>query len=221
MTFQFRYHVIDTDLPTRSYAQTALADLDNDGQLEFIVGQQYGDIFWYKMHTPDRWSRHLLGADSPSDVGAWLGRRRRRLDRLRRRGRMVSQLARPRTPFTRFTFDPELTGVHDVVAADIDGDGRARSSPCRTRTTCAGTRFLPIPRSPGRGTTSARRFTRASRGRPERQRALDIVRTNVWFENVNGDATKWQVRPIGPTARPRPTSGPTSPSMPPSRWSAT
>ena len=67
--FNFRPHIIDTDLPPGLYAQTALADLDNDGCLEFITGQQYGAIFYYKYHQPDRWSRQVLGLDSPSDVG--------------------------------------------------------------------------------------------------------------------------------------------------------
>ena len=31
---------------------------------------------------------------------------------------------------------------------------------------------------------------------------LHIVPTNVWFENVNGDGSKWQVRPIGPNTYP-------------------
>ena len=69
MGFRFRPHVIDSNLPAARYAQTALADLDNDGQLEYTCGQQYGTIYWYKMHSPERWTRHVLGLDSPSDVG--------------------------------------------------------------------------------------------------------------------------------------------------------
>jgi hypothetical protein len=65
----FRHHLIDEDLPKGLYAQTALVDLDNDGKLEYITEQQYGDIFWYKMHTPANWTRHLLGRNSPSDMG--------------------------------------------------------------------------------------------------------------------------------------------------------
>ena len=67
--FQFKAHIIDQGLPRGAYAQTALADLDNDGRLEFIMGHQYGSIFWYKFHAPDEWTRHLLGENSPSDVG--------------------------------------------------------------------------------------------------------------------------------------------------------
>ena len=40
MKFRFKQHLIDTALPPGMYAQTALADLDGDGRLEFITGQQ-------------------------------------------------------------------------------------------------------------------------------------------------------------------------------------
>jgi hypothetical protein len=33
---------------------------------------------------------------------------------------------------------------------------------------------------------------------------LDIVRTNVWFQNVNGDGTKWVQHLIGPSTPPPP-----------------
>lgn len=62
MSFQFKHHIIDTDLPKGSYAQTVLTDLDGDGQLEFITGQQFGTLFWYKYHSPDRWTRLRLMA---------------------------------------------------------------------------------------------------------------------------------------------------------------
>lgn len=68
--FEFKLHFIDTSLPpVPGWAQTALADLDNDGRLEFIVGRRFGEIYWYKFHSPDSWSRHLLGEYSASDVG--------------------------------------------------------------------------------------------------------------------------------------------------------
>ena len=122
--FDFKHHIIDAELPPGLYAQTALADLDNDGQLEYIVGQQYGDIFWYKYHAPDRWSRHLLGEDSPSDVGGCA------LDvdgdgyvDFVAGGAWYRNSRQPGKPFERFPFDADLTGVHDVTAADLDGDG--------------------------------------------------------------------------------------------------
>ena len=46
--FHYQYHVIDTSLPKGLYGQTALADIDRDGRPEYIVGLQYGDIYYYK-----------------------------------------------------------------------------------------------------------------------------------------------------------------------------
>ena len=68
--FSFRHHVIDEDLPPGMYAQTALADLDGDGVLEYVLGQRGGSLFCYKYAAPDRWTRTVIGQDSPSDVGA-------------------------------------------------------------------------------------------------------------------------------------------------------
>ncbi len=77
---RFQHHYIDSDLPRGgpdgkrfNYGQTALTDLDLDGDLDFITGQQQwagGNIYWYEFQAPGQWVRHLLGQDSPSDVGA-------------------------------------------------------------------------------------------------------------------------------------------------------
>ena len=123
--FEFRHHVIDTDLPPGAYAQTALVDLDGDGQLEFVVGQRYGNIYGYKYHVPDRWERHVLGQDSPSDVGACAfdvdgdGH----VD-IVTGGAWFRNPGALEAPFTRTPFDEPLEGVHDVAAGDLDGDGR-------------------------------------------------------------------------------------------------
>ncbi|MCL6429709.1 MAG: VCBS repeat-containing protein [Anaerolineae bacterium] len=204
MRFRFRHHVIDTDLPPGYYAQTALADLDNDGRPEYIVGRQYGEIYWYKMHTPDRWTRHLLGIESPSDVGgvaldvdgdgytdfvaggAWY-RNSRHAD----------------TPFTRIPFDPGLTAVHDVVAADIDGDGRPE---VLTMSDQNNLRWYKIPADPSapwvRHDVGPAVHAGLAVGDLDGDGDLDIVRTNVWFENVRGDGTVWQVGPLGPSTPP-------------------
>jgi len=66
MEFQFKYHVIDTDLPGQFYGQTALADVDSDGRLEFIAGRRYGEIYWYAFQAPGIWLRSLAGGS-----GGW------------------------------------------------------------------------------------------------------------------------------------------------------
>jgi len=207
MVYQFKPHVIDTQLPlSRPFAQTALADLDNDGRLEYIVGQQFGDIFWYKMHSPEHWTRHLLGIASPSDVGgvaldvdhdgymdfvvggAWY-----------RNSRSEN------TPFTRLVFDPDLRGVHDITAADLDGDGQPEII---TMSDQNNLRWYKIPADPSapwqRHDIGPAVHAGISVGDLDGDGDLDIVRTNVWFENVQGDGSVWQVRPIGPNSPPPP-----------------
>jgi hypothetical protein len=206
MHFKFRPHVIDEGLPSGLYAQTALVDLNNDGRPEFVTGQQYGDIFWYQYHAPDRWTRHLLGTDSPSDVGAtpldvdgdgWMD--------LVTGGAWYRNPRDPARPFTRYAFDADLNAVHDVVAADLDGDGRAEIITMSDQNTL---RWYKIPADP------TQPWTRHDIGEPVHAGVSigdlngsghrDIVRTNIWLENRNGDATEWVPHPIGPNTPPPP-----------------
>ncbi len=202
--FRFQHHIIDTDLPEGLYAQTALADLDNDGTLEYIVGQQMGTIFYYKYHAPNHWTRHLLGKDSPSDVGGvpldvdgdgWID--------FVTGGGWYRNPGKPGQAFERIIFDAQLKAVHDVVAADIDGDGKPEII---TMSDQNNLRWYKIPADPmdswqataiGPGVHAG-----VSVGDIDGDGHLDIVRTDVWFENVRGDGSEWIVHPIGPNTPP-------------------
>jgi hypothetical protein len=197
--FNFKPHIIDTDLPPGLYAQTALADLDNDGCLEFITGQQYGAIFYYKYNQSDRWSRQVLGLDSPSDVGGaaidvdgdgWID--------FVTGGGWYRNPGSPGRPFERFVFDPHLSAVHDVVAADLDGDGQLEII---TMSDQNNLRWYKIPADPTQiwPVTHIGPSVHAgvSVGDVNGSGSLDIVRTNVWFENVKGDGSEWIVHHIG------------------------
>ena len=203
-TFRFTHHLVDTTLPEDYYAQTALVDLDNDGRLEYVTGQRLGDIFYYKYHAPDNWTRHLLGKDSPSDVGAcaldvdgdgWAD--------LVCGGAWYRNSRDPDQPFTRFVFDAELESVHDVLAADLDGDGKPDVITMSDKNNL---RWYKIPADPtqpwqrhdiGRSVHAG-----ATAGDVDGDGDIDIVRTNVWFENVNGDGAQWVEHPVGANSPP-------------------
>ena len=204
MCFRFRHHVIDADLPKNMYAQTALADLDNDGRLEYIVGQRCGDIFWYKMHTPERWTRHLLGVDSPSDVGgAPLDVDRDGYMDFVTGGAWYRNSRKADTPFTRIVFDPHLNSVHDLAVADIDGDGHPEVLTMSDQNNLRWYKIADDPTQPWvRHDVGPGVHAGLSVGDLNGDGHLDIVRTNVWFENLKGDGTAWQVRPIGPNTPP-------------------
>ena len=202
--FRFQYRFIDTNLPRGFYAQTALADLDNDGQLEYIVGQQYGKVYWYKHHANNSWSRHLLGKNSPSDVGAcafdvdgdgWID--------FIAGGAWYQNSRDPNKPFKRHVFDRKLKAVHDLVAADIDGDGHREVITMSDRNNLRWYKIPPDPTQPWpRYDIGSSVHAGLSVGDIDGDGDLDIVRTNVWFENVRGDGTEWIEHDIGPSTPP-------------------
>ncbi|MEO0708799.1 MAG: VCBS repeat-containing protein [Cyanobacteria bacterium J06649_5] len=203
--FQFRAHIIDTDLSKRRYyAQTALADIDNDGQLEFVMGQQYGNIYWYKRNANNRWTRYLLGRNSPSDVGAcafdvdgdgWVD--------FVTGGAWYQNPRIPGKPFKRHVFDRRLKAVHDLVAADIDGDGQLE---VLTMSDKNNLRWYKIPADPTQRWEKHDIGTSVHAGLCvgdiDGDGDLDIVRSNVWLENVNGNGSEWIWHPIGPSSMP-------------------
>jgi hypothetical protein len=204
--FRFIPHLIDTSLPVTYYAQTALADLDNDGVLEYVVGQREGDVFWYDYHAPDRWTRHLLGTDSPSDVGGcaldvdgdgWVD--------FVAGGAWYRNSRRAGVPFERIAFDAQLASVHDLFPSDIDGDGQAEIVSMSDRNSFRWYNIPPDPAAPWPMTeVGAPVHAGAAAGDLNGNGHLDLVRTDLWFENVHGDGTVWIAHPIGPNTPPPP-----------------
>lgn len=199
MKFRYKHHYIDTELSGTLYGQTALADVDGDGVQEFIIGQKNGPIYWYDYISPDCWERHLLGLDSPSDVGGVA------LDvdgdghiDFVTGGVWYRNSGDPHNmPFDRIVFDPDLGSVHDVVAADIDGDGKIE---ILTMSDCNNLRYYKIPDDPTqlweRHDIGASVHAGISVGDIDGDGDLDIVRSDCWFENLNGDASVWVSHPI-------------------------
>ena len=75
-----------------AWGQTALADVDRDGDLDFITGRRGGDVVWHEYHSATRWTRHLLSQNSPS---AGSGARRVKLSKDTKRLAMEKVCAEP------------------------------------------------------------------------------------------------------------------------------
>ena len=199
---RFKHHFIDRDLPGDSYGQTSLVDVDRDGDLDFITGGKdpQKHVFWFERRSADEWVRHVLGDNHPSDVGGtaidvdgdgWV-------DHVSG-GVWYRNPQSPRDkPFDRFVFDKDLAAVHDLVAADVDGDGRLDVVTMSDRNN---TRWYSIPRDDptrpwvrhdiGPGVHAG-----VAVGDIDGDGDLDVARSNLWFENVDGRGAKWAQHPI-------------------------
>lgn len=196
--FQFKHHYIATDLPGVYYGQTALADVDGDGAPEFITGRRGGDIFCFDYRGPDDWVRYVLGTDSPSDVGGvaidvdgdgWLD--------FVAGGAWYRNSRDLSVPFERFVFD-DVPSVHDVTAADIDGNGKLE---VLTQSDKNSLRWYRIPANPTqpweRHDIGPSVHAGLAVGDIDGDGDLDILRSSSWFENVRGNGTEWVEHPIG------------------------
>ena len=107
--------------------------------------------------------------------------------------------------FERFVFDADLTGAHDVVAADLDGNGRMDVITMSDRNNLRWYRIPDDPTQPWiRNDIGTPVHAGASAGDVNGNGHLDIVRTNTWFENVNGDGARWVENSIAPNTPPPP-----------------
>jgi hypothetical protein len=193
---KFEHHFIDRDLPGDSYGQSCLTDVDKDGDLDFITGGKDAQktVYWFEFQGPDQWLRHVLGTNHPSDVGGaaidvdrdgWV-------DHVTG-GVWYRNTGKPRTePFERIVFDKELNAVHDLVAADLDRDGRLDIITMSDKNNLRWYGIAADPRQPWqRHDIGASVHAGVAVGDIDGAGDFDVARSNAWFENADGKGTKW------------------------------
>jgi hypothetical protein len=196
----FEHHLIDNI--GRQLGQTALSDVDRDGDLDWIAGQADrtgADIWWWEYQSADRWVRRVLGKGN-TDVGGaasdvngdgWP-------DFLSGSILLLNPGAPRERPFT--AHDVGTIYSHDTEFADVNGDGRMDAIANSDK---AGLFWYDIPTDPTTRWTShviALSNTHEIHGGVS-PRAVgdldgdgdaDVVTGQAWYENVDGAALAWR-----------------------------
>ncbi len=126
----FRHHFIAREMPGPAVGigGSTLVDLDRDGDLDFgVVNRADKKLYWFEQKSKTDWARHLIGelpvaqlgcATMDVDSDGWPD--------LITGGYWFRNTGNPtEQPFERFLYDSSIgSEIHDIVAADIDQDGK-------------------------------------------------------------------------------------------------
>lgn len=195
----FEFHRIDGI--GSQIGQTALVDVDNDGDLDWIAGQADrtgADIWWWEYQGPDRWVRHAIGkgntdvGGAPFDVNrdGWI-------DFLSGSVLLVNSKTPRETPFTSHAVGTIYS--HDTEFADINGDGRMDAL---ANSDLTGLFWYEIPSDPTQPWTPHLIASSASHqihggvspratGDIDGDGDRDVVTGQAWYENVGGKGLEW------------------------------
>lgn len=182
--------------------QTALADMDRDGDLDWIAGSSAsagGTIWWWEYRGPDRWVRRVIGVGN-TDVGGalhdvngdgWLD--------MLSGSRLLLSSGDPRShPFR--AHDVGTIYSHDTIFADVDGDGRQDAVANSDRTGLFWYRVPDDPATPWPSRTIAPADEHEVHGGIAPRGAgdvdgdgdTDIVTAGAWYENTDGKGLTWR-----------------------------
>ena len=62
----FKYHILGKTGEIH-LAQSSLADLDKDGDLDFVVGTSGSTLWWFEYKNKDEWKMHIMGENTLTD----------------------------------------------------------------------------------------------------------------------------------------------------------
>ena len=200
-SIQFEPHVIDRI--GSQLGQTALADVDRDGDLDYICGQSSrasGDIWWWEYRSPAEWIRHPIGKGN-TDVGGaafdvnedgWV-------DVLAGSVLFLNSGSPLEVPFS--PHNPGTIYSHDTEFADLNGDGRMDAL---ANSDLSGLFWYEIPADPTHPWTSHTIATADQHkvhggispravGDLDGDGDADVVTGEAWYENTDGRGLRWRM----------------------------
>ncbi len=175
------------------------ADIDRDGDTDFFSGEgRGGRSYWFENLGIAGWAEHLVSDSDNTDVGAvaldidgdgWMDKVAGTF--------WYRNTGHPRDSAFQLCRDSAQEYVHDMLAADIDGDGKKDIinidyDGIRWFTVPADSRCLPWTTHKVNGsTTNLMQHGGIAVGDMDGDGDMDISRMDRWFENTNGKGLVW------------------------------
>jgi len=192
---KFEYHEIGhTD--QMLLGQSSLADLDQDGDLDLVVGASGSTVWWFEYNSSDQWEMHVMGEDALTDRGGIT------ID-VDGDG-LIDQVSGGtwfRNPGDKENrWDRYMNGViysYDNVAGDFNKDGAMELVAMSPQDglfiyfigSALDKKWKKIKIDDGVSGGIAPNGV----GDIDSDGDLDIVRSDVWYDNLNSDGLKWTV----------------------------
>jgi hypothetical protein len=127
----FEHYPVSTDFSNQQeglrYGTPAMADFDNDGDLDFGMSTAGREVYWFEFLGQHNWEMHVIGEIPTLQLGGgafdvdqdgWQD--------IIMGGYWFRNSGDPaHTPFFRYQYDTAIDReIHDLVLADLNGDGK-------------------------------------------------------------------------------------------------